>query len=345
MKYRKLGKSDLEVSLICLGTMTYGEQNTQEEAFEQLDYSLAQGVNFIDTAEMYSVPNKANTCGSTETIIGRWFQERKNRDKIIVATKVAGPKLPYIRSGSSLTKKQIFEAVEGSLKRLSTDYIDLYQLHWPTRHTNFFSQLGFTPKQDEAKEPTILESLEAMSELVKQGKVRYIGVSNETPWGVYQFLSLAEKHGLEKIISVQNPYNLLNRTYEVGLSEFSYRDNVDLLAYSPLAFGVLSGKYLNNQKPPKARLILYPDFSRYTKLTSAVTMTEKYYNLAKESGLDPSQMALAFVNSRFFMGGNIIGATTMEQLKINIASIDLELSEEILQKIEELHADNSNPAP
>lgn len=344
MKYRKIGRSDLNVSIICLGTMTYGEQNTQEEAFAQMDYAVSQGVNFFDTAEMYSVPHKESTSGSTERIIGNWFQARKNRDKIVLATKIAGPGLPYIRSGSGLTKKQILEAVEESLKRLQTDYIDLYQLHWPTRVTNFFSQLDFQSVKEEAQEPTILESLEAMSQLVKEGKVRYIGVSNEAPWGVHQFLSLAANNNLERIISIQNPYNLLNRVYEIGLSEFSYREGVDLLAYSPLAFGVLSGKYLNGQRPPKARITLFSEFKRYINPIAA-QMTQEYYDLAKKFALDPAQMALAFVNGRFFVGGNIIGATTMEQLKSNIASIDLNLSPEVMKEIERLHAENSNPAP
>ena len=344
MKYRKLGSSDLNVSIICLGTMTYGEQNTKEEAFEQMDYAVEKGINFFDTAEIYSVPIKKNTTGSTEKIIGNWFQARKNRNKIILATKVAGPGLSYIRSGSKLTKKQILEAVEGNLQRLQTDYIDLYQLHWPTRNTNFFSKLDFEPVKDETTEITILESLATMSQLVKEGKIRYIGVSNETSWGVYQYLTLAKENGLEKIISIQNPYNLLNRVYEVGLSEFSYRENVDLLAYSPLAFGVLSGKYLNKQKLPKARLTLFPEFQRYTH-PIAIEMTEKYCKLAKKFDLNPAQMALAFINGRFFVGGNIIGATTMEQIKSNIRSIDLELPKEVLKAINQLHQENSNPAP
>ena len=344
MKYKKLGDTNLKISLICLGTMTYGEQNTQTEGFEQMDYSLAQGINFFDTAEMYSVPTKKHTYGATETIIGNWFQKRKNRKKVVLATKVVGKGIPYIRSGSKLTKQQIFAAAEASLKRLQTDYIDLYQLHWPTRTTNIFAKLDFCPDKNEAQTPDILEALTALDALVKQGKVRYIGVSNETPWGVSQFLTLSKQHKLAKIISIQNPYSLLNRTFEVGLSEFSYRENIDLLAYSPLAFGVLSGKYLHKQQPPTARLTLYPEFQRYTN-PIGVQMTEQYCKLAKEYNLDPAQMALAFVNSRFFVGANIIGATTMQQLKSNIAAINLKLTDEILKKIELLHSKNSNPTP
>ena len=343
MKYKQLGESDLKVSLICLGTMTFGEQNTQKDAFEQMDYSLEQGVNFFDTAEMYAVPPKESTCGATEIMVGNWFEERKNRKKVILATKVAGPGLSYIRGGSKLTKEHITEAVEGSLKRLKTDYIDLYQIHWPTRKTNYFENLDFSPSEAESETPTILESLEAISGLVKQGKVRYIGVSNETAWGVSQFLKFAKERNLEKIISIQNPYHLLNRSYEIGLSEFSYRDKVDLLAYSPLAFGVLSGKYLGGKMPENTRFGLFPFFRRYLESTG-LQMTEKYCKLAKEYGLDPAQMALAFVNGRFFMGSNIIGATTMEQLKMNIASVDIELPKDLLNKINEEHKRIPNPA-
>ena len=344
MKYTKLGNSDLEISSICLGTMTFGEQNTQEEAFEQLDYALDRGVNFIDTAEIYSVPTKKATYGETERIIGNWIKARNNRDKFILATKVAGPGFPYIRNGSNLSKQQISEAIDASLKRLQTDYIDLYQLHWPNRQTNIFSKLDF-PKPNNEESVEIQESLEALDELVKAGKVRHIGVSNETPWGMSKFLDYTKNNGLAEVISIQNPYSLLNRVYEIGLSEFSYRENIGLLAYSPLGFGVLSGKYLNNQQPAKSRLALFsPDFGRFSNPAS-VRATEKYCDVAKKFNLDPAQMALAFVNSRFFTASNIIGATTLEQLKSNIDSIDLELSEEVLKEIEQIHKENSNPAP
>ncbi len=343
MQYKNLGNSDLKVSRICLGTMTFGEQNSEQEAFEQLDYSWQQGVNFLDTAEMYSVPTKKATYGKTETIVGNWIKQRKNRAQVIIATKVVGPKIPYIRGGSRLTKKQILQAIEDSLKRLQTDYVDLYQLHWPERQTNIFSRLDFTaPENEEAIE--ILESLEALGELVQSGKVRYIGVSNETPWGISQFLRLCKEHNLPKIISIQNSYNLINRIYEIGLAEFSFRDAIDLLPYSPLGFGALSGKYLHGQKPPKGRLTLFPEFGRYTK-PNGIKATEDYFKLAQKYKLDPAAMALAFINSRFFVGSNIIGATTMEQLKTNIDSIDLELPPELLAEIEAIHKNNPNPAP
>ena len=343
MQYRNLGNSDLKVSRICLGTMTFGEQNNEQEAFEQLDYAWQQGVNFLDTAEMYSVPTKKKTYGSTEKIIGNWMQERKNRDKVIVATKVCGPTIPYIRGGSNLTKKQILQAIDGSLKRLQTDYVDLYQLHWPNRATNIFSRLDFTAPENE-NSVEILESLAALNELVQSGKVRHIGVSNETPWGVSKFLKLCEEQNLAKIVSIQNPYSLLNRVYEIGSAEFSWREGIDLLPYSPLAFGVLSGKYLHGKKPPKARLTIFPEFRRYTK-GNGIKATEDYFKLAQKYKLDPSAMALAFAHSRFFVGSTIIGATTMDQLKININSIDLKLSPELLAEIEAIHSNNPNPAP
>ena len=343
MQYRNLGNSDLKVSRICLGTMTFGEQNNEQEAFEQLDYAWQQGVNFLDTAEMYSVPTKKKTYGSTEKIIGNWMQERKNRDKVIVATKVCGPTIPYIRGGSNLTKKQILQAIDGSLKRLQTDYVDLYQLHWPNRATNIFSRLDFTAPENE-NSVEILESLAALNELVQSGKVRHIGVSNETPWGVSKFLKLCEEQNLAKIVSIQNPYSLLNRVYEIGIAEFSWREGIDLLPYSPLAFGVLSGKYLHGKKPPKARLTIFPEFRRYTK-GNGIKATEDYFKLAQKYKLNPSAMALAFAHSRFFVGSTIIGATTMDQLKININSIDLKLSPELLAEIDAIHSNNPNPAP
>ncbi|MCV6637198.1 NADP(H)-dependent aldo-keto reductase [Candidatus Albibeggiatoa sp. nov. NOAA] len=346
MLYNKLGDSDLNVSRICLGSMTWGEQNTEAEAFEQLDYALEQGVNFIDTAELYAVPPRPETYGKTESHIGNWLQKRQNRDKVIIATKVAGAGeiSEHIRGGSRLDRSHIHQAIDGSLKRLQTDYVDVYQLHWPHRNTNFFGQLGYTQQADEEM-VAIEESLTALSELVQAGKVRYIGVSNESAWGVMTFLKLAEQLNLPRIVSIQNPYNLLNRSYEVGLAEVSHRENVGLLAYSPLAFGVLSGKYLHGAYPKNARITLFPRFDRYIKNESGVKATQAYIDLAKQHDLDPAQMALAYVNTRPFLHSNIIGATTMDQLKANIASIDLTLSDEVLEGIEAIHQQYSNPCP
>lgn len=348
MKYSVLGNTDLKVSRICLGTMTWGEQNTEAEAHTQLDYALNEGINFIDTAEMYSVPPKAETYGLTETYIGNWLKKRQNRDKIILATKVVGPSenVSYIRGGLCLNRHNIHQAVEGSLQRLQTDYIDLYQVHWPNRSTNFFGQLGYIHDDSEDSIP-IKETMDALGELVKAGKIRYVGVSNETPWGVMTYLKRAAHGKNPRIVSIQNPYNLLNRTYEVGLAEISHREKVGLLAYSPLAFGVLSGKYLNGMHPAGARLSLtsFKDYQRYTKHEQANMATAAYVELAKEHGLDPAQMALAYVNSRSFLTSNIIGATTMEQLKTNIASIDLELEKDVVEIIEAIHQQHPNPCP
>lgn len=349
MQYRKLGHTDLDVSLIALGTMTWGQQNTEAEGHAQLDAALAAGVNFIDTAEMYSVPPSPETYGATEKIIGTWLQKRQKRDDVILATKAAGPSalLPqatHIRGGiSHFNRKNLELALEGSLQRLQTDYVDLYQLHWPDRNTNHFGRLGYQ-HIDEPDTVPILETLDVLADFVKQGKVRHIGVSNETPWGLAQFLHLAEKHDLPRIVSIQNPYNLLNRTYEIGLSEFSHREGVGLLAYSPLAFGVLSGKYLQGAKPQGARLTLWERFARYNSPQAQKAITT-YVDLAKAYGYDPAQLALAFVNTRPFVTSNIIGATTLEQLRTNLDSVKLELSAEILQKIEAIHLDQPNPSP
>jgi aryl-alcohol dehydrogenase-like predicted oxidoreductase len=349
MQYRKLGHTDLQVSLIGLGTMTWGQQNTEAEGHQQLDAALAAGVNFIDTAEMYSVPPAPETYGSTERIIGSWLGKRKNRNQVILATKAAGPAklLPqaaHIRGGAShFNRTNLEQALEGSLDRLQTDYIDLYQLHWPDRNTNHFGRLGYQPIDDEDTVP-ILETLEVLSDFVKSGKVRYIGVSNETPWGVAQFLNLAEKHGLPRIVSIQNPYNLLNRTYEIGLAEFAHREKVGLLAYSPLAFGVLSGKYLNGAKPAGARITLYERFARYNS-PQAEKATAAYVRLAQEHGYDPAQLALAFINSRPFVTSNLIGATSLDQLQSNLDSVHLELPEALLEEIEAIHTGQPNPSP
>ncbi|MCG6234975.1 NADP(H)-dependent aldo-keto reductase [Vibrio furnissii] len=344
MQYTKLPHSSLEISKLCLGTMTFGEQNTQADAFSQLDYALERGINFIDTAEMYPVPPKAETQGKTEAFIGNWLEKSGKREKVVLATKVAGPRnVPYIRDNMALDHRHIHQAIDDSLSRLKTDYIDLYQLHWPQRQTNTFGQLNY-PYPDKQEEVTLIETLEALSDLVRMGKVRYIGVSNETPWGLMTYLRLAEKHDLPRMVSIQNPYNLLNRSFEVGLSEISHHEGVKLLAYSPMAFGVLSGKYLNGARPTGARCSLFERFQRYFT-PQGLQATEAYVNLAREFGLDPAQMALAFVNQRPFVAANIIGATNLQQLKSNIDSLELELSEELLLKIQEIGTRYSNPCP
>jgi aryl-alcohol dehydrogenase-like predicted oxidoreductase len=345
MQYRKLGRTDLNVSAICLGTMTWGEQNTEADAHQQMDYAVEQGVNFFDAAEMYPVPPKPETQGRTESFIGSWFKKSGNRQKVVLATKLAGRSggPTTIREGQSLDRKNITAAVEASLKRLQTDYIDLYQLHWPDRSTNNFGQLGYTHNADEIPVP-LEDTLEALFDLMKSGKVRNVGVSNETPWGVMRYIELANMKPLPRMASVQNPYNLLNRSYEIGLAEISVREECGLLAYSPLAFGTLSGKYLNGQKPPKGRITLYERFQRYrgAKAEAAVT---RYVKIANDAGLDPAQMALAFVNGRNFVTSNIIGATTLEQLKSNIASIDIKLPTDVVKAIDEVHKDIPNPCP
>ncbi|USD64884.1 NADP(H)-dependent aldo-keto reductase [Vibrio sp. SCSIO 43136] len=344
MQLRKLPHSSLEVSPICLGTMTYGEQNSQQEANLQLDYALERGINFIDTAEMYPVPPKATTQGLTETYIGNWLKQSGKRDKVILATKVAGPRnVPHVRDNMSLDRRNVHLAVDHSLKRLQTDYIDLYQIHWPQRETNCFGQLNY-PYPDEQQQVTLIETLEALAECVRQGKIRYIGVSNETPWGVMSMLHLADKHDLPRIVSIQNPYNLLNRSFEVGLSEIAHYEGVELLAYSPLAFGCLSGKYLDGARPKGARCSLYERFVRYFT-PQGEAATKEYVEVARKFGLDPAQMALAFVNQRPFVASNIIGATTMEQLKSNIDSLDIQLTDEILQELQAVGIKYSNPCP
>ncbi|WP_325893828.1 NADP(H)-dependent aldo-keto reductase [Grimontia sp. NTOU-MAR1] len=344
MQYHTLPHTNLEVSKICLGTMTYGQQNTEADAHQQLDFALNRGVNFIDTAEMYSVPPTPETQGLTEQYIGTWLQKSGKRDKVIIATKVAGPRgVPYIRENMSLDRRNVRQAVDNSLARLQTDYIDLYQVHWPQRHVNSFGELNYD-HQDENSGVTLLDTLDALAELVREGKIRHIGVSNETPWGVMSYLRLAEKHSLPRIVSIQNPYNLLNRSFEVGLSEISHLEGVELLAYSPLAFGILSGKYINGAKPEGARCTRWERFSRYfTEQGQAAT--QAYVHLAKEFAIAPAQMALAYVNTRSFVASNIIGATTMEQLKSNIDSIDVELPQDLLKRIEEIGKQYSNPCP
>lgn len=348
MEYRPLGKTDIKVSKICLGTMTFGEQNTEADAHQQLDYAIAQGVNFIDAAEMYPVPINAETQGRTEQYMGTWLKKRSDRDQIILASKVAGPgrkeALGHLRDGPRLSTEHILQACDASLQRLQTDYIDLYQVHWPSRSTNYFGQLGYRYGKDHHPE-TIAETLDALGQLVAAGKVRLIGLSNETPWGLAEYLSLAKELNLPPVVSVQNPYSLLNRSYEVGLAEFAHRSSVGLLAYSPLGFGVLSGKYINGQRPEGTRLTRWGQyFTRYTH-ENAQKATQHYVELAHKYGLDPAQMALAYVNSRPFLTANIIGATNMEQLRSNIASADLVLSDEVLKGIEAIHDAHPNPCP
>ena len=347
MEYRQLGNSDLRVSALCLGTMTFGEQNTEADGHAQLDMALAAGVNFIDTAEMYAIPPRRETQGLTETIIGNWLAKRGCRDRVLLATKVAGPGrdwLTYIRGGNNrLDRRNIEQAVNDSLARLQTDVIDLYQLHWPDRHTNFFGRLGYEHHEDPEATP-LLDTLQVLGDLVQAGKIRHIGVSNETPWGVMKFLALAEQHGLPRMVSVQNPYSLLNRSFEVGLAEIAHREQVGLLAYSPLGFGVLSGKYLDGAKPEGARLSLYENYTRYSS-PQAQAATYDYVRLAREHGLEPAQMALAYVTSRPFLTSNIIGATTLEQLANNLASAELTLSDEVLADIESIHTCHPNPSP
>ena len=343
MQTRPLGDTGIEVSRLCLGTMTFGEQNSEAEAHEQLDRAVAFGINFIDTAEMYPVPPRAETQGRTEAYIGSWLKRRVSRDDVIIATKVTGPGLEHLRGGSRLNREQIRQAIDDSLGRLKTDYVDLYQLHWPERSTNYFGRLGFE-HDDEEEAIALEETLAVLKELVDAGKVRAIGLSNDTPWGVMKALQLAERLDLPRVASIQNPYNLLNRSFEVGLAEVAHRENVGLLAYSPLGFGVLSGKYLEGARPKNARLTLFERFKRYTS-PLAEEATRAYVAIAREHGLDPAQMALAFVNSRSFLTSNIIGATTMEQLEDNLASESLKLDQNVLDAIEKVHRRIPNPCP
>ena len=346
MKYRKLGNTDIDVSVICLGTMTWGEQNTGRDAFMQMNDALDHGINFFDTAELYAIPPRAETYGRTEEIIGNWFKKTGKRNQIILASKVCGPTgwCPHIREGKSrLDTKNIITACENSLRRLQTDYLDLYQIHWPDRNTNFFGKLDYAPEDDTDATP-IEETLEALNLLVQQGKVRHVGISNETPWGAMRYLHLAETNGLPRIVSIQNPYSLLNRSFEVGLAEIACRESVGLLAYSPLAFGTLSGKYLDGERPAGGRITLFPDYTRYMN-PQGVAATVEYVALARRHGLDPARMALAFACSRPFLTSAIIGATSMQQLQNNIASIDVVLSDEIIAGIQDIHTRYPNPCP
>ncbi len=346
MEYRFLGNTGEKVSLICLGTMTWGQQNSEAEAHEQLDYAVGQGINFVDVAEMYPVPPTAETQGRTEEYLGSWLKKPGNRQKVLVATKVTGRSemFPYIRDGKQiLDRKNIFAACDASLKRLQTEVIDLYQMHWPDRKTNCFGILGYQFDASDESVP-LEESLNALQELVKAGKIRHIGLSNETPWGVHHSLMLAEKMGLPRIQTIQNPYNLVNRSFEVGLAEMAIREKVGLLAYSPLAFGVLSGKYRGGIKPAGSRLTIYTRFGRYNGERTFAAM-ENYCSIAEAHGLSPAQMALAYVNTRPFLTSTIIGATSMAQLRENIDSLKVTLSVEVLEAIEAVHKAISNPAP
>ncbi len=345
MQRRTLGRTDLSVSVIALGTMTWGEQNTQDEAFEQIRLAKDAGVNFLDTAEMYPVPPNGETYGSTERIIGEYLRRFGDRGDWVLASKVAGPgRMAHIRDGNPrLDRTNIVKALDASLERLHTDYLDLYQLHWPDRKTNFFGQLGFTHDPDD-QFVAIEDTLEVLDELVRAGKIRHIGLSNETPWGTMRFLELAQSRGWPRAVSIQNPYNLLNRSFEVGLAEIAVREDIGLLAYSPLAFGVLSGKYLDGARPAKGRLTLFERFQRYTN-PQAERAARQYVALARERGLDPAQMALAFVTSRPFVTSNIIGATTLEQLRANLASVELQMDDELLAALEGIHVQQPNPAP
>ena len=345
MKFKKLGTTDLDVSLICLGTMTWGTQNTEKDAFEQMDYSLESGINFFDTAELYSVPPNSESYGKTETMIGNWFEKRKNREKIILATKVAGPGCNWIRGGgNNFDEKSIGEAINGSLKRLKTDYIDLYQLHWPERSTNFFGRRDYTQDSEEGDWNSFESVLKALEKFIKSGKIRYIGMSNETPYGLSKYIELSKNKNLPRMMSVQNPYNLVNRTYEIGMSEISIREKCGLLVYYPLATGALSGKYRNGQMPKNSRQALFKGWERHLN-PLAMNAYEEYHKLAKEYNMTMAQLAQAFVNSRPFVTSNIIGATTMDQLKENIDSVNIELSDEIMKKINVIHNNNPNPSP
>ncbi len=346
MKYTKLPNTEIKVSKICLGTMTWGNQNTPEEAFEQMDYALEQGVNFFDTAELYPVPATPQTYADTERIIGNWFQKTGNRENVVLASKIAGggDYTKHIRTGG-FTKQNITDAIEGSLQRLQTDYLDLYQLHWPSRGVNCFGVRDY-PYQTATKEAeNHLEILETLNAFVKAGTIRAIGLSNETPWGTMKYLQTAEEKNLVRPVTIQNSYSMIHRAYEAGMSEVSLRENIGLLAYSPLAQGVLSGKYIDGKSPEGSRGNLFPRFiARYMGDGSSEAV-KRYQSIANKNGITLSELSLAFVNQLPFVTSNIIGATKMSQLKENINSINIELSEEILKEIEAVHQLIPNPAP
>ena len=344
MNYKKLGNTDLKVSTICLGTMTWGEQNTETEAFEQMNFALTEGVNFWDTAELYAVPPKEETYGHTEKIIGNWLKKNKKREDIILATKVAGPSRDYLRNGeNSFVGKNLENALNDSLKRLNTDYVDLYQLHWPERNVNNFGRLGYEHKENEWNQ--FEEVLNELKKYVDKGKIRYVGLSNETPWGVMNYIKLSKDKNLPRMMSIQNPYSLLNRSYEVGLAEVSIREQIGCLSYSPLASGYLSGKYRNGELPKGSRMERDYDFwTRYRKPNTEKAV-EEYFKISKKYGLDMSQMSIKFCEEQEFMTSVIIGATTMDQLKTNIESVKVNLDQEVINDINNVQKIFPNPCP
>ncbi|QQG37614.1 MAG: NADP(H)-dependent aldo-keto reductase [Candidatus Kaiserbacteria bacterium] len=343
MRYTALPRTDLKVSAVCLGSMNWGQQNTEAEGHEQLDYAISQGINFIDTAEIYPVPPVKEKQGDTESFIGSWLQRRGKRKDLVIASKVAGPEAPlrYRATPTRLDRKNILAAIDGTLERLHTDYVDIYQVHWPDRATNYFGIRGY--EQIEREGVPIEETLEALAEVVQSGKARYIGVSNETPWGVMEYVRLAKEKSLPRIVSIQNQYSLLNRTFEIGLSEMCLKEEIALLAYSPLSFGSLTGKYLDGARPPGARFTLWNRSSqRYNAPHSQKTIA-KYVALAKDHGLDPAELSIAFVVSRPFVSSTIIGATSLDQLKTNIIAGDITLSAEVLEGIAQIYLENPDP--
>ncbi len=345
MKYTTLPNTDIKVSKICLGTMTFGQQNTESDAHKQLNYAVSQGINFIDIAEMYPIPGRKETQGSTERYVGSWLKNQK-RENLILTSKVVGPNdyFKYIRENLGFSKEVLREALEKSLNRLQTDYVDLYQLHWPERNTNYFGKRNYKHDETEKWEDNFKEVIDVLDGFVKEGKIRHYGVSNETSWGLMRHLEESKINNTTRCKTIQNPYSLLNRTFEANLAEVSHRENVGLLAYSPLAFGTLSGKYLNGNLPVNTRLVLFSAYSRYSNKQARI-LTQKYAELAKELAMSLAHLALAFVNRQPFLTSAIIGATTMQQLKENISSIDVELTDEILEKIDEIHESQPNPAP
>ncbi len=346
MQYREIPHTDLSVSVVGLGTMTWGAQNTEAEGHEQMDYALEQGVNLIDTAEMYPVPPDAETCHETERIVGSWLADRGRRDDVVLATKVVGPAshMTYVRDQPRLDRANIVMALEGSLQRLRTDRIDLYQLHWPDRPVPLFGTRDFSPPRRVVESTPIEETLSVLADLQAQGKIRYVGLSNETPWGAMRYLELARDGAMPRMVTIQNSYNLLNRTFDGGLAEVCHHEGMRLLAYSPLAFGRLSGKYRGGQMPEGSRLALWERFARYNGPTADEAI-EQYAAIAAEAGLDLAQMCLAWINGRFHLASNLVGATTMEQLRSNIASSEIELPGEVRRAIDKVHHRYPNPCP
>ena len=344
MNYKKLGNTDLDVSTICLGTMTWGEQNTQDEAFEQMDFALSNGVNFWDTAELYAVPPRKETYGDTEEIIGNWFEKTKKRKEVILATKVAGPARDYLRNGeNSFTGPNLESALNNSLKRLKTDYVDLYQLHWPERNVNNFGRLGYVHKENDWNK--FEDVLGELNKYIKAGKIRYVGLSNETPWGALNYLHLSKDKNLPRMMSIQNPYSLLNRSYEVGLAEVSIREKIGCLAYSPLASGYLTGKYRNKNFPKGSRMERDFDFwTRYRKPNTEAAV-ELYFKICEKHNLNMTQMSIKFCEIQEFITSVIIGATTMEQLKSDIESVNVNLSNDVIEEINQVQTIYPNPCP